>query len=106
MLSKEVIKPVERLSAMAEAALERLSFGIEITAWEVRPIQMQTPVGPLPGWGVVYWTKNPLLGEGPLCQMTVVSDPNIPQEPFDAAIQEGCESLRNSRAQKLNGSHS
>jgi len=105
VLSKEVIKPVERLTAMAEDALARLSFGVEITAWEVRPIQMQTQVGPLPGWGVVYWTKNPLLGEGPLCQMTVVSEPSIPQEILDAAIQEGCESLRKSRADRLNGSH-
>lgn len=106
MLNKEAVMPLVRFSEMAEEALADKSFGLDITAWEVRPIQMMTPAGPIPGWGVCYWIKSPLLGEGPLAQMTTIGDPYIDKAIFDAAIQEGCDSLRNSRAERLNGSHS
>lgn len=98
MISNDAINPLERITPMAKTALKKLSFGLEIIAWEVRPMQ-----APQPGWGIVYYVKSMLLNQPPLGNMTFVTDPFVTAEALEEAIGQGLTALRQRRAQQLNG---
>jgi hypothetical protein len=100
MISKDLVRPIDRMEPMVLDALERLSFGLEIVVFQstVLPPGM---IGPAAGYGFIYAVKGKLIGkEGWVGNMTFFADPTPTQEEIDRGIQAGLEQVREQLAKQ------
>lgn len=105
MLDQDCIINVQQyLLDKATEMLKEASFGLSIVMIDVAGVQVATPQGVRPGWGIVYMAKGLLIGpENYNMQVTVVDTPFVKDEVLKKALSDGCDSLRLERSKQGNG---
>jgi hypothetical protein len=80
--------------------LGEISFGLDIIMVDVVPIM--GPNGAM--WGIVFMAKGVLIGpEHYVANLTVTGNPWCTDSELKKLLQGGCESIRERRAQQMNG---
>ncbi len=101
---KDTINPTIDLYKRAAEILGKVSFNLNIRSIDVGLTQMQTEYGLRPCWAILYQAEGVLIGsENYITQITVITDPFIIDEALLNALSAGCDLIRASRAQTMNG---